>query len=154
MRILFALLLISCFICPAYSQNITIGDKADSAGIIVHKDARLDQLMKKQSQINEITTREARKNIKGFRLLVINTNDRNEAVAAKTKVYTYFPELKPYLGWQSPYYKLKVGNFKDRKEAEEYRKKLNVYFPKGVFIINDIIEVKLDKPDNEEEENE
>jgi hypothetical protein len=45
---------------------------------------------------------------------------------------------------------VKVGNFKERKEAEEYQKKLNAYFPKGVFIMNDIVEVKLDIPWNED----
>jgi len=30
------------------------------------------------------------------------------------------------------------------KDAEAYQKKLNDFFPKGVFVINDIIEVKLD----------
>src|SRR6185436_798284 len=98
-----------------------------------------------QIQINEETSREARKSGKGFRLMVISTNSRDEALAAKTKIYTYFPELKAYLWHQSPYYKLKAGNFKDRKEAEEYQKKLNVYFSNGVFIMNDIVEVKPEK---------
>ena len=82
--------------------------------------------------------------------MIISTNNRDEAIAAKTKVYTYFPELKAYLMHQSPYFKLKVGNFKDRKEAEEYQKELNTLFPKGVFIMNDIIEVKPEK-DREED---
>ncbi len=99
-------------------------------------------LVKKQAQINEETSRDARRTARGFRLMIINTNKRDEALAAKTKVYTYFPELKAYLQYQSPYFKLKVGNFKERKEAEDYQKQLNIYFPKGVFIMNDIIEVK------------
>ena len=117
----------------------------DSNTVIVHKDSRIDLLVKKQAQINEVTSRDARRNSKGFRLMIINTNKRDEAIAAKTKVYTYFPELKAYLQYQSPYFKLKVGNFKERKDAEAYQKRLNIYFPKGVFIMNDIIEVKPGK---------
>jgi hypothetical protein len=118
---------------------------ADTGSVIVHKDPRLDLLVKKQIQINEVTSREARKSGKGFRLMIISTSNRDEAIAAKTKVYTYFPELKAYLWHQSPYYKLKAGNFKERKEAEDYQKKLSVYFPKGVFIMNDIVELKPEK---------
>lgn len=133
----------------AHSQQSTpvvkVKPVQDSVSVVVHKDPRIDQLVKKQIQINEETTREARKNTKGFRLLVINTNKRDEALAAKTKVYTYYPELKAYLIYQSPYFKVKVGNFKERKDAEEYQKKLQQYFPKGVFIMNDTIEVKPDK---------
>jgi hypothetical protein len=116
----------------------------DSSSIIVHKDPRIDLLVKKQIQINEETSREARRIGKGYRLLVINTNKRDEAVDAKTKVYTYFPELKSYLIYQSPFYKLKVGNFKERKEAEEYLERLKKYFPGGVYIMNDTIEIKLE----------
>ena len=117
----------------------------DSSSVVIHKDPRVDLLIRKQAQINEETTRESRKTAKGYRLMIISTTNRDEAIAAKTAVYTYFPELKAYLWHQSPYYKLKAGNFKDRKEAEDYQKRMNVYFPKGVFIMNDIVEVKPDK---------
>jgi hypothetical protein len=122
----------------------------DTSSIKVIKDPRIDWLVKKQAQINEETTREARKAGKGFRLLVINTNKRDDAITAKAKVYTYFPELKAYLIYQSPYYKLKVGNFKERKEAEDYQKKMKRYFPSGVFIMNDVIELKPEKEKAEE----
>jgi hypothetical protein len=128
-----------------FAQDSTWKKRADTNAVAVHKDPRLDLLVKKQIQINEETTREARKAGKGYRLLVVNTNKREDAIAAKTKVYTYFPELKAYLIYQSPYFKVKVGNFKERKEAEDYQKKLRSFFPKGVFIMNDIIEMKLEK---------
>jgi len=135
-------LLCTLFSVAMYAQNtITV----DSGQVTVHKDPRLELLITKQAEINEVTSRDARKTGKGFRLLIISTTSREEAIAAKTKVYTYFPELKPYLWHQSPYYKLKAGDFKDRKEAEAYQQKLNAYFPKGVFVMNDIIELKPEK---------
>lgn len=146
------------FSLPSLAQNptrLTVADTtakvlADSPSVVVHKDPRIDLLVKKQAQINEETSREGRKSGKGFRLMIISTSNRDEAIAAKTKVYTYFPELKAYLWHQSPYYKLKAGNFKERKEAEEYQKRLKVYFPKGVFIMNDIVELR---PEKSKEEN-
>ena len=76
---------------------------------------------------------------------MISTNNRTKAIDAKTKVYPNFPELKAYLLYQSPYFKLKVGNFKDQKEAEDYLKKIQFHFPTGVYIIHDMIEVNPDK---------
>lgn len=128
-----------------FAQDTTWRRPVDTTAVIVHKDSRIELLIKKQIQINEETSREARRIGKGYRLLVVNTNKRDEAVAAKTKVYTFFPELKSYLIYQSPYFKLKVGNFKERKDAEEWRERLQKYFPKGVFIMNDTIEVKPEK---------
>lgn len=115
------------------------------SSVVVHKDPRLDLLVKRQAAINAAVKKATPHTARGFRLLVANTNNRNEAIAAKTKVYTLFPELKAYLAYQSPYYKLKVGNFQTRAEAESYRKTMTSMFPKGVFIVNDIIEVKAEK---------
>jgi hypothetical protein len=117
----------------------------DSTSVIIHKDPRLDLLMKKQAEINEETSREARRGNKGFRLMIITTTNRQDAINARAKLYTYFPELKSYLWHQSPNYKLKAGNFRDRKDAEAYQKKMIKFFPKGVFIIPDTIEMKPEK---------
>lgn len=117
----------------------------DTSSVIIHKDARLDLLISKQAEINEFTSRDARRTSKGYRLMIITTISRDEAIAAKTKIYTYFPELKAYLWHQSPYFKLKAGNFKERKEAEDYQKKLNAIFTKGVYIMQDVVELKPSK---------
>jgi hypothetical protein len=135
----------------SYAQDSIWKKPSDSNTIIVHKDHRLDLLVKKQAYVNEVTSRDARRTDKGFRLMIISTNSREEAMAAKTKIYANFPELKAYLWHQSPYYKLKAGNFKDRKDAEAYQRRLNTYFPKGVFIMKDIIEVKPGKDDDKDD---
>jgi hypothetical protein len=117
----------------------------DTSSIVIHKDPRVDLLLKKQGDVNAAIKKANARTAKGFRLLVINTNKRDEAIAAKTKVYSNFPELKAYLVYQSPYFKLKVGNFKTRDEAVQYQKSLGFYFPKGVFVIPDTIEVTPEK---------
>ena len=129
---------------PAFRHPDSYRDQ-DSNSVVVHKDPRINLLVKKQAIINEVTSRDSRRTDKGFRLMIISTNSRDEAIAAKTKVYTYFPEMKAYFWYQSPYYRVKAGNFKDRKDAEAYQRRLNTYFPKGVFIMKDIIEVKASK---------
>jgi hypothetical protein len=121
----------------------------DTSSVVVHQDPRVELLLKKQSDANAAIRRANARTAKGYRLLVINTNKRDEAIAAKTKIYTNFPELKAYLVYQSPYFKLKAGNFKTREEAQQYQKSLSLYFPKGVFIVNDVIEVTPEKEGNE-----
>ena len=131
--------------CVFLILSHTLFAQTDSNSVVVHKDPRIDMLEKKQIQINELTTRDARRYVQGFRILVISTNDRNKATTAKTKIYQEFPELKAYLQWQSPYMKLKVGDFKSREEAEPYLSNIQRFFPSGVYIIRDVIEVNPDK---------
>jgi hypothetical protein len=121
--------------------------QSDSNSIVIHKDPRVDMLIKKQIQINEETTRESRRNIPGYRIQVINSPDRNKVFAAKTRVYQDYPELKPYLVYQPPNYKLKLGNFKTAEEADPYVKKLSRLFPTEIYVVHDIIEIKLEKPE-------
>jgi hypothetical protein len=146
------LLLVGSVLHSLQAQDSLFIKSIDNSRVSVQKDPRIDWLIKKQIQVNEETSRQSRRQDKGFRLLVISTTLREEALAAKTKVYSYFPELKAYLFHQSPYYRVKAGNFKERKEAEQYQRRLELLFPKGVFIVNDVIEVKL-KGSGEEETN-
>jgi hypothetical protein len=117
----------------------------DTNSVVIHKDPRVEALAKKQAALNAAIKKASARSMRGYRLLVINTNKRNEAIDAKTKIYTYFPELKAYLIYQTPYFKLKAGNFRTRDEADSYRKNLNAVFPKGVYIINDTIEITPEK---------
>jgi hypothetical protein len=118
----------------------------DTFGVRVDKDPRIDLLVKKQAQINEESTRDSRRTAPGYRIQVANTSDRNQAIAAKTKVYQLYPELKAYLLYQAPYFRLRVGNFKTSAEAQPYVKMLAKQFPPAtIFLVRDVIEVKPEK---------
>jgi hypothetical protein len=131
--------------CILLFLSLNLFAQTDSGSITVHKDPRIDHLIKKQIEINELNTRDARRFVPGFRILVMSTNDRTKANNAKTKIYQEFPELKAYLMWQAPFLKLKVGDFRTREEAEEYLAEIQRFFPSGVYIIRDTIEVNPDK---------
>jgi hypothetical protein len=117
--------------------------QADTTGVVVSKDPRIDLLVKKQIDINEETTRESRQRVPGFRIQVINTRDRNKVYDAKAQVYQQFPDWKPYLMYQAPFYKLRVGDFKTEEEANAAMQELARLFPSGLYVIRDIIEIKL-----------
>jgi hypothetical protein len=138
-------LLLFLFLFTALRTLAQDASLPDTATVVVHKDPRADALVKKQAAMNAAIRRANARTARGYRLLVVNTSNRNEAIEAKTKVYTYFPELKSYLGYQTPYFKLKAGNFRTRAEAEKYLSNFKTIFPKGVFIVNDTIEVKPEK---------
>src|SRR5688572_11631198 len=115
--------------------------QTEKQSVMVNKDPRIDLLVKKQVEANEILTRDERRSAAGYRILVINTPDRAKATDAKIKMYQAFPELKSYLSFQAPKFHLKVGNFRDRSEAEAYLENIKLSFPTGVYIVRDTIEV-------------
>jgi hypothetical protein len=138
-----------CLLFVLSVASLTLLAQGDTSTVVLHKDPRIDLLIHKQIQINEETTRDNRRSVPGYRIQVINSNDRNKVFAVKTKIYQQYPELKPYLLYQPPNYKLKVGNFKTPEEADPYVKKLSKLFPSGIYLIHDVIDVKPEIPKDE-----
>jgi hypothetical protein len=133
MRFIFILGIL--FTGTAYAQDSAMASAA------IHRDPRVDSLMNIQIRINDITTRDSRRSQPGYRIQVANSNDRSSVFAIKTQIYQQYPELKPYLIYQPPNYKLNVGNFKTPEEAQPYIEKLTKFFSSGVYLIHDTIEV-------------
>lgn len=110
-------------------------------GIIIEKDYRLALLEAKKAEINKKAA-DARKPVRGFRIQVLNTTNRNEVLNAKARLLSLYPEHKTYLLYQAPYFKLRIGNFTERAEAEAFQKELSKIFTTGIFVIPSEIEVK------------
>jgi hypothetical protein len=119
-----------------------------SQTITVMKDHRLDMLLKKQAELNKEVDKLNNKTGPGFRIMVINTNDRVKALEVKSRMMSDFPDEKSYLIYQSPYFKILIGNFRTRQEAEPFQKKILEIYPSGVIIVPATVEYK---PEKEEE---
>lgn len=117
--------------------------------VVVVKDHRVDILVKKKAEINKkvvVTKTPSR----GYRIHVLNTSDRNQALSAKSRLLSNYPEHKVYLMYQAPYFKLRIGNFVDKRSADALRKELSRMFPAGVFVIPSEIEVRHHDNDKED----
>lgn len=116
--------------------------------VVVHKDARIDALAKKQADVNDATIKLYKRSDKGFRIQVINTNDRNLAFSIKTKLLQLYPDQKVYLSYSPPFYKIRFGNFQKKEDADTYKNELSKIFTQPMYVVNDQIEIK---PMSEEE---
>ena len=145
-KLLLIILLLTARAAVAQTQDSAgsiIPHPADSSSVVILKDPRIEQLVRKQIEINEATTRDSRRFVQGWRIQVINSPDRSKVFAAKAKMLEEFPDWKPYLLYSSPNYKLRVGNFKTQEEAEDAVKQISRIFPSGIYVIPDVIELKL-----------
>ena len=143
--ILFFILVL--FSAALFAQNTVATDT--SIGIIkVIKDPRLNILAIKQAEYNKLKGKVS----KGYRLMVINSSDRDFAMKVRAKLLQQFPEQKIYMSFQAPYIKIKFGNFLDEAEAEKYQKMItrSKIVTTSVYVVPDIIEIKPDK--NKEKE--
>lgn len=115
----------------------------DTPNIVVHKDSRIDILQKKQATINKTASmKTSNGQYKGYRVMVLRTNDREQAYKIKGQILSNFPGQQVYMSYQAPNFILKVGDFLKRGDAEDLSKDLARMMPKGVFIIADVIKLK------------
>ncbi|MEO7766280.1 MAG: SPOR domain-containing protein [Ferruginibacter sp.] len=151
-RIISITILSLCFWSIKAQTNSTSDSTIYFGKVTVFKDSRLDILAKKEAEFNEANAL-GPKSAKGYRLMVLSTNDRAQAMNLRARLLQKFPEQKVYMSFQPPYIKLKFGNFLERSEADDYKKEItdNKLVTTNIYLVPEIIEIKADK--NKEKEN-
>ena len=121
-------------------------DTIPSGTITVKKDRRLDVLAKKEAEFNDILASMPRAG-KGYRLMLLSTNDRSMAMSLRAGLLERFPEQKIYMSFQPPYIKLKFGNFMEKADADKYKDEIikSRLVTGNIYLVPETIEIKPDK---------
>lgn len=93
--------------------------------VVVFKDARLNILARKEAELNTALLKIQARNMQGFRLMVLNTNDKDYAFKIRAELLKKFPEQKPYMWFANPYIRIKFGDFRTKEEADVYKKQIS-----------------------------
>jgi len=152
MKIMFFILALLLSAAKINAQGSLIKDTTILNGnLTIVMDTRLELLAKKEAEINEAIAN-GPKFAKGYRLMILNTTDRTEAMNLRAKLLQLFPEQKIYMSFQPPYIKVKLGNFIEKNEAEEYKKEVvqNKLVTTEIYLLSETIEIKTEK--NKEKE--
>jgi hypothetical protein len=107
---------------------------ADERNLVVN--SRLDAMLDSMAFHNKNL-----KYVNGFRIQLYVGNDRKQADDTKVFVYTSYPEIFPYISFQQPLYKVKVGDFLTRLDAERYYRNMKEVYPSAI-IVPDVVELK------------
>jgi len=142
MKKIYFLILIFLVSGELFAQNIAV-DSANVPKVTVNMDPRLDLLAK--VQVDAVKT--ASRFVKGFRLFVLKTNNRDYAMKVRSYLLQNFPEEKVIMSYQSPFIKMKFGDFEERSEAEKMRNQIikGGVVTGGIYVVPDTIELKPDK---------
>lgn len=120
-------------------SSFTLHASADT--VIINKDPRLDVFAQKQAYVNKLSGKlTSSGKFKGYRLQVLVTRSREEALNTKTMLMQRYPDQKGYLMYQSPSFKLRFGNFPDRKTAEDFKKELASFYKQPIYVVEDLID--------------
>lgn len=116
--------------------------RAQARGVIVHADPRLDILAKKYRNVQLGVIRSGQ----GFRVQIYTGNDRAKAMEIKLDFMRRFPNIRTYLTYVQPQFRVKVGDFRTRQDAHVmYEQVSPLYNPS--MIVPDIIVINTLKDD-------
>ena len=115
---------------PVKSSKSSISDAP------LHVNKKLDAILDTIAMRNKSV-----KFTNGFRIQIYVGNDRKSADDAKIYTYQKYPEIFPYLSYQQPIYKVKIGDFLNRMDAERYYSDIKDLYP-SAMILPDRVEIK------------
>ena len=111
----------------------------------VIKDPRIDTLAARRAELNRTLGVET---VSGFRVQIFTGSNRKDAYSAQEKFQQEFPDIRTYVIYNEPNFKVRAGDFRTRAEAEKLQDDLKKWF-NGMFIIQD--KINPPKPETTDE---
>jgi hypothetical protein len=74
----------------------------------------------------------------GYRIQIFSGNSKEEANKVKSDFYSKFPNMRCYLNYQQPYYKLRVGDYEDQESAKPDAKRLARTYPSSFLVPDEV----------------
>lgn len=119
----------------------------DTSGVVVHADPRLAMLFVKKQESGYKGLKGSIRSTRGFRVQIYNGNDRIVAQQRKVDFIRRYPNIRSYMSYIAPSYRVKVGDFKTRAEAYKlYQQISSLYTPS--MVVPDIVEINTLRDDD------
>lgn len=134
-------LLVILLIGPSssFAQQV---DSINETRVTVFKDYRLNILATREAEINTAILKSQARTAKGYRLMVLNTSDKDYAFKIRSQLLQAFPDQKPYMWFANPYIRIKFGNFRTKEEADVYKNKISKMLGGAtIYYLQETIEV-------------
>ena len=122
-------------------QIISQKEKPGDAGVTFYQDKRIEKAVSSMNLIGGSS-------MPGYRVQVFSSNTqrtaRQEAFNHESNLKEAFPEMKVYVSYSSPFWKVRIGDFVTQEEARKFTEELLFKFPdlKGeTYTVRDHISV-------------
>ncbi len=135
MRSLFLTLFVLVIVIPLYAQN---GDN-----ITINASEDISKLINKHIAFNK-----AKGGIDGYRIQIFfdaGNRSKSRSYVTKSNFILKYPNIRAYISYDAPNYKVRVGNFRTKLDAEHFRHKILEDYPASFTIPCQIDYPRLNK---------
>lgn len=115
---------------------LVLSNFAISQETYVHQDTRIDSLVKLHKTINSIDSL-----VPGYRVQIFfesGNYSKAEALKTASEFAEEYPDIRHYLSFDEPYYRIRVGDFRTLIEAKGFLNKIIKSYP-SAFEVKDRI---------------
>lgn len=120
---------------PGESKIVVDTNKVGN--VTIDKDKRIDQLVE---YLGTPHSPETEVKLEGFRVQLYFNNDKIMCNQARSKFLAVTNDVRAYIQYQAPHYRLRVGNFRTLLDAEKFRSEISKHFPDAITV-NDKIDL-------------
>jgi hypothetical protein len=114
----------------------------------VVKDPLVDTLIAKRFELNNAAGSPIISSSYGYRVQIFSGSNRKDAYNAQARLQDQYPELRTYIIYNEPNFKVRAGDFRTRLEAQKLMQELRPSFS-SLFIISEKINPPKTDPDND-----
>lgn len=122
-------------------KAISVKAKPGSGEVKFHQDKRIEKLVTENATTTSVV-------VHGYRVQVFSSNAqrtaREEAFNMEQVLLEAFPDMKVYVSYSSPFWKVRIGDFHTQPEARKFSEELLTKFPalrKETYTVRDRISV-------------
>ena len=133
-----------CFFIVLFFTSAAVAQTRGKVEIV--KDARIDTFAARRVDLAKAINADGGM-ISGFRVQIFTGADRKEAYNTQAKFQEQYPDVRTYIIYNDPNFKVRVGDFRTRLDAEKMQDELKKSFT-GMFIIQE--KINQPKPETDE----
>jgi hypothetical protein len=123
-------LILLCFNGEVFAQQ--------SGTVQVIKDPQIDSLIARRLVLSRAASKTG---TSGFRVQIFSGPDRKNAYTVQTKFKSLYPNIRSYVSYNQPNYRVRVGDFRTRLEAQKTINKLKRHY-QTLFIFPERINLR------------
>lgn len=124
---------------------LSLSSFAQRGTVEVIKDSRIDTLIARRfAPARGAGNTNSTYSSLGYRVQVYNGSNRSDAYIAQAKFQDQYPNIRTYITYREPNFKVRVGDFRTRLEATKMMQELKQWFPLMFIISEKINPPKLD----------
>ncbi|MFO7868070.1 MAG: SPOR domain-containing protein [Bacteroidales bacterium] len=122
---------------PEIFSHLSASETEENGSIEIHQDTQISKLINRH-----VTNNIARENtIEGWRIQIYNSTGketRADVLKVRSKFLSKYPDVKTYVIYQPPIFKIRIGDFRTRESAYYLYKKVIKDYPVSYMIRDDI----------------